>query len=135
MLHGVSTTTNCSLPSHVLHVAAQVAAIKGVDLSSVLRENLRNVKEVYKISVGCVVAPARSYSIESSDKSVSRSTQRGKKVEVCRAKIVKEVISARIVKEVPEVKSAKIAMEVPEVISFLFRGGFWTCMVQIHLIY
>jgi len=42
-----------ALPGHVLHVAAQVAAIKGVELRVVLEENLRNVKEVYRVGSDC----------------------------------------------------------------------------------
>jgi len=44
---------NSSLPGHVLHVAAQVAAIKGVELRVVLEQNLRNVKEIYRVGSNC----------------------------------------------------------------------------------
>eukprot|EP00092_Neocalanus_flemingeri_P020527 GFUD01022240.1.p1 GENE.GFUD01022240.1~~GFUD01022240.1.p1 ORF type:complete len:511 (+),score=143.09 GFUD01022240.1:49-1581(+) len=43
---------NCALPGHVLHVAAQVAAIKGVELRDVLEQNLNNVKEIYRVGGG-----------------------------------------------------------------------------------
>jgi len=39
----------CALPGHVIHVAAQVAAIKGVELKTVLEQNLMNVHDVYKV--------------------------------------------------------------------------------------
>ena len=42
----------CALPGHVLHVAAQVAALKGVQLRDVLEQNLRNVKEIYRVGCG-----------------------------------------------------------------------------------
>ena len=38
-----------ALPGHVIHVAAQVAAIKGVELRTVLEQNLINVHDVYKV--------------------------------------------------------------------------------------
>ena len=38
-----------SLPGHVLHVATQVAALKAVNLRVVLEQNLKNVKEIYKV--------------------------------------------------------------------------------------
>ena len=40
---------SCSLPGHVIHVAAQVADIKEVPLRTVLEQNLMNVYDVYKI--------------------------------------------------------------------------------------
>ena len=40
---------SCSLPGHVVHVAAQVAAIKEVSLRTVLEQNLMNVHDVYKV--------------------------------------------------------------------------------------
>merc|ERR1712105_172640 len=40
---------SCALPGHVIHVAAQVAAIKGVELRTVLEQNLMNVHDVYKV--------------------------------------------------------------------------------------
>jgi len=42
-------TLNCTLPGHVLHVAAQVAAVKGVQLRTVLEQNLMNVDDIYKV--------------------------------------------------------------------------------------
>ena len=38
-----------SLPGHVIHVAAQVAAIKEVSLRTVLEQNLRSVHDIYKV--------------------------------------------------------------------------------------
>ena len=38
-----------TLPSHVLHVAARVAFIKGIPLRDVLKQNLKNIQNVYKI--------------------------------------------------------------------------------------
>ena len=43
---------SCALPGHVIHVAAQVAAIKGVELGTMLEQNLRNVKEIYRVGSG-----------------------------------------------------------------------------------
>jgi len=40
---------NCALPGHIIHVAAQVAAIKGVALRTVLEKNLMNVNDVYNV--------------------------------------------------------------------------------------
>ena len=40
---------NCALPGHVIHVAAQVALIKGVQLRTVLEQNLMNVHEIYNV--------------------------------------------------------------------------------------
>ena len=40
---------NVSLPGHVIHVAAQMAAIKEVSLRTVLEQNLMNVHDVYKV--------------------------------------------------------------------------------------
>jgi len=40
---------NCALPGHLIHVAAQVAAIKGVKLRTVLEQNLMNVHDIYKV--------------------------------------------------------------------------------------
>ena len=37
---------NCTLPGHIIHVAAQVAAIKGVTLRTVLEQNLINVHNI-----------------------------------------------------------------------------------------
>jgi len=42
-------SSTCALPSHVLHVAAQVAAIKQVQLKVVLEHNLSNIKEIYRV--------------------------------------------------------------------------------------
>ena len=38
-----------TLPGHVLHVAARVAFIKDIPLSDVLKQNLKNVQNIYKI--------------------------------------------------------------------------------------
>ena len=40
---------NRALPGHVIHVAAQVALIKGVQLRTVLEQNLMNVHEIYNV--------------------------------------------------------------------------------------
>ena len=40
---------NCSLPGHVIHVAAQVASIKEVPLRTVLEQNLMNVHDIYNV--------------------------------------------------------------------------------------
>jgi len=40
---------NCALPGHIIHVAAEVAAIKGVNLGTVLEQNLMNVHDIYKV--------------------------------------------------------------------------------------
>lgn len=39
----------CTLPGDVIHVAAEVAAIKGVQLRTVLEQNLKNVYDIYKV--------------------------------------------------------------------------------------
>ena len=55
---------NCALPGHVLHVAAQVAAIKGVQLRTVLEQNLSNVKEIYRVGSGGGVGKEVGWKIE-----------------------------------------------------------------------
>jgi len=40
---------NCALPGHVIHVAAQVASLKKIELRTVLEHNIMNVYDIYKI--------------------------------------------------------------------------------------
>jgi len=42
---------NFSQPGHVVHVAAQVAALRGIPLSEVLRANMKNIQAVYNIKM------------------------------------------------------------------------------------
>ena len=42
-----------SQPGHVLHVAAQVAVLRGVGVGEVLLANRKNIQEVYRIDSGC----------------------------------------------------------------------------------
>jgi len=42
---------NFSQPGHVVHAAAQVAALRGISLSEVLSANMKNIQEVYGIKM------------------------------------------------------------------------------------
>ena len=44
--------SKCALPSHVVHVAAQVASIKQVQLREVLEQNLKSIEDIYMIGSG-----------------------------------------------------------------------------------
>ena len=46
---GSSRHRSCSFPGHVIHVAAEVAAIKGISVVEVVKANLSNSKEIYNI--------------------------------------------------------------------------------------
>ena len=48
---------DCALPGHLIHVAAQVAAIKEVKLRTVLEQNLLNVHDIYKVGKVGVTVP------------------------------------------------------------------------------
>ena len=48
---GAAYSHRFAMPGHVVHVAAQIAAIRGVPVQEVLRANRRNIAEVYGIVV------------------------------------------------------------------------------------
>ena len=44
---GSSRHRSCSFPGHVIHVAIEVAAIKGISVVEVVKANLSNSNEIY----------------------------------------------------------------------------------------